>query len=164
VSASSIKIRQVLDMAQIPTLQESSAIDTDHNGELSQAELDAYSARITPSYLGNLQLMVNGSALSLDAVSADPSLCIGAGDLATLRVVWDITAALKDVQGTNKVSFRNLNFDGRVGWNEIVVEQKNGVSVFDSTAFGAGLTDELKAYPQEFLSSPLAERTADFSF
>ena len=36
--------------------------------------------------------------------------------------------------------------------------------VFDSTAFGNGLTDELKAYPQDGVSAPLNERTAEMSF
>jgi ABC-type nickel/cobalt efflux system permease component RcnA len=52
----------------------------------------------------------------------------------------------------------------RIGWNEIVVGRAAGVSIFDSTAYGSAATDELKAYPQETLSLPLAERTAEFLF
>nr|MBA2621325.1 sulfite exporter TauE/SafE family protein [Acidobacteriota bacterium] len=39
----------------------------------------------------------------------------------------------------------------------------SGVNVFDSTAFGSGITNELKTYPQD-LSAPLREKTAEFSF
>src|SRR4029079_1794225 len=59
VSKSQIQLRQVLDMAEIPTFQESSAIDTDRDGRLSQQELDAYAERSTPGYVANLRLTVN---------------------------------------------------------------------------------------------------------
>jgi nickel/cobalt exporter len=48
VEGKQIKIRQVLDLAEIPTFQEQAAIDTDKNGTLEQKELDAYAERITP--------------------------------------------------------------------------------------------------------------------
>ena len=42
VGKSAITIRQILDMAEIPTFQESAQIDTDKDGSLSPAELEAY--------------------------------------------------------------------------------------------------------------------------
>ena len=45
-----------------------------------------------------------------------------------------------------------------------MVRPEAGITVFDSTAFGNGLTDELKAYPQEGLAAPLNERVAQLSF
>ena len=39
-----------------------------------------------------------------------------------------------------------------------------GIAIFDSSAFGSGLTDELKAYPTELLMAPLNERSAEWSF
>jgi ABC-type nickel/cobalt efflux system permease component RcnA len=38
------------------------------------------------------------------------------------------------------------------------------VSIFNSTAFGSPITDELKAYPQNMLTAPLSERTAEFKW
>src|SRR5258708_37810918 len=67
--ASEIKIRQVLDMAEIPTFQESARIDTDHDGKLSKEELDAYGAQFTPGYLANFQLTVNGETVPVTALS-----------------------------------------------------------------------------------------------
>ena len=53
VGLATIRLRQVLDMAEIPTLQETGRIDTDKNGTLSETELAAYAATITPNYSKN---------------------------------------------------------------------------------------------------------------
>ena len=45
-----------------------------------------------------------------------------------------------------------------------MIESANGVAVFDSTAFGSALTDELKAYPRDMLTAPLDERAAELSW
>ncbi|HEX8637197.1 MAG TPA: hypothetical protein VF692_03965, partial [Pyrinomonadaceae bacterium] len=68
------------------------------------------------------------------------------------------------IETINQVRFENVNYAERLGWNEIIVNRVGSVNVFDSTAFGSGVTDELKAYPQETLDAPLAERSARFSF
>src|SRR5450432_4223458 len=60
VGKAQIKVREVLDMAEIPTLQESTSIDTDHDGKMSQEELSAYASRITSDYAANLLITVNG--------------------------------------------------------------------------------------------------------
>ncbi|HEX3100224.1 MAG TPA: hypothetical protein VHQ01_00455 [Pyrinomonadaceae bacterium] len=160
---SQIKLRQVIDMAEIPTFQESSSIDADRDGRLSQEEIDAYAARITPQYLANLRLVLNGEALEIRAVSTQAKLGIGAGDMPTLNISWDLIANMSSIAEISKVNFQNNNFAERVGWNEIVVSRVNGANVFDSTAFGSGITDELKTYPQEAIAAPLAERKAEFS-
>jgi len=161
ISTSQIKIRQVLDMAEIPTFQELSLIDADKNGVSSEDELKAYIENITPVYIANLRLSVNGEPSKLSAVSSSAKLNDGVGGLKTLMLVWDLTADLKTESG--RVAFENLNHKDRLGWNEIVVTQTSA-KVFDSTAYGSGVTDELKAYPDESLSAPLAERSAQFSF
>lgn len=164
VGINQIKLREVLDMAEIPTFQESSAIDTDHDGKLSQQELDAYAAMLTPGYESNLRLTVNDMPLIVRTISSTAVLGIGAGDLSTLRITWDMAADLPTPSEIDRVAFRNNNYAERVGWNEIVVRPADGVKIFDSTAFGNGATDELKAYPQEAIAAPLSERTAQFSF
>ena len=164
VEKSAIKIRQVLDMAEIPTFQEQSAIDTDKNGTLSGEELNAYADRITPQFLANLHLSVNNQPLEIRADSKEITTPPGAGNLPTLRIEWNLIADLPNKNSVNQVVFENKNHAERLGWNEIVVNRVGGINVFNSTAFGSGITDELKAYPQETLNAPLGERTAKFSF
>ena len=164
VGRSEVRIRQILDMAEIPVFQEIPVIDTDKDGAISDAELKAYAATITPGYLKNLFVNFNGNAVEMLAASENIHLLPGAGGLNTLRIEWDLVGVVGNGQAVNNAEFRNDNYSDRLGWREIVVTRAAGVEVFDSTAFGSGLTDEIKAYPVETISSPLSERAVRFSF
>ncbi len=165
IEKSKIKLRAVLDMAEIPTFQESAAIDANKDGALSEAELNAYAEKISPAYISNLLLAVDGQTIQLRSVAKNISLPEGAGNLPTLRIEWDLIGDLPESSTeVSRLKFENKNYLDRIGWNEIVVVRAAGVSIFESTAYGSAATDELKAYPQETLSLPLAERTAEFLF
>lgn len=164
VEESRINIRQILDIAEIPSFQLKSEIDTDKNNEFSEAELNAYAEKITAQMLSGLSLTINGQTIELGASSKKARLTVGEGNLPTIQIEWDLSGALPEIADTNKVLFENKNYAERLGWNEIVVNRAGTVKIFNSTAFGSGITDELKAYPQESLATPLAERSAEFSF
>lgn len=165
VEKSKLNVRHVLDLAEIPTFQESQAIDSDKDGALSEAELAAYAEKITPDYLANLFLSIDGETVELRQIKKNITLPVGSGNLPTLRIEWDLIADLPQSENAiRRLRFENKNNPERIGWNEIVVGRASGINVFDSTAYGSGATEELKSYPQETLSSPLAERTAEFSF
>src|SRR6476646_4677890 len=51
-----IKLRYVIDMAEIPTFQELQTIDTDDDHKASEAELKVYAERISPVCLQSLAL------------------------------------------------------------------------------------------------------------
>jgi nickel/cobalt transporter (NicO) family protein len=163
VEKTGIQIKQVLDIAEIPTFQAKGEIDADKNGVFSDEELNAYVAKITPNYLSNLSLNVNNQTLSLRADAQKVSLKDGAGNLPTLRIEWNFIAD-SQVAETNIVKFENKNFAERIGWNEIIVNKTGGINVFDSSIFGNTLSDELKNYPENLLNAPLSERNAEFSF
>lgn len=160
---SKIKIRQVLDMAEIPLFQLFPFIDTDKNGELSATELDAYAESITPGYVANLSLSAGSASVPLRVESKEIFLEDGEGNLPILKVKWNLVGDLTISPATTRITFDNGNYAGRTGWNEMVVSPSAGVAVYNSTAFGNSVTDELRAYPEENLSAPLSERTAEFS-
>ncbi|MGI8408259.1 MAG: nickel/cobalt transporter [Pyrinomonadaceae bacterium] len=164
VGESEIKIRQVLDFAEIPTFQEKARIDLDKDGRLSDSELKDYAALITPGYLANLLLSINGIPVELRGGATVAQTEIGEGNLPILKIKWDLKADLPETLARNQVKFDNKNYRDRIGWNEIVVNQIGGVAVFDSTAYGNQVTDELKLFPEESLSVPLSERAGEFSF
>ena len=159
-----IKLREVVDIAEIPTLQEAGSIDTDHDGMLSRDEIVTYAKQLAPQYAANLSLQLNGDALLVRTISSDAELRAGAGNLSTLRLSWEMAADLPAGTDAGAVTFKNNNYQGRVGWNEIVVSRTPGINVFDSSAFGSSAADELNNYPQDALESKLAERSATFSF
>jgi len=166
VGADRVSVRYVIDMAEIPTLQELQKASAKGDGEPSKAELDGYLERITAQYAKGLLLNVDGAIVPLEVVAKSISLPTGAGGLPTLRVECDVAGAVP-VSGnatTRRLRFEDTNHRERIGWREIVVVPAAGVSVFNSDAFGNGLTDELKAYPQDMLTAPLHESVADLSF
>ncbi|HEV8157390.1 MAG TPA: sulfite exporter TauE/SafE family protein [Pyrinomonadaceae bacterium] len=165
VGKSQVKLRAVLDMAEIPTFQESQTIDTNKDGALSETELNDYVEKISPGYFANLLLTIGEQSIELRPIAKNISLPTGSGNLPTLRIEWDLAGDLPNpANEIQKLRFENKNNHERIGWNEIVVGRVSGINIFDSTAKGSGITDELKSYPQETLSSPLTERTAEFSF
>ena len=166
IGATRVRVHFVVDMAEIPTFQESLSLDADGDGKTTQAELDAYATRAARESVAGLLLTVDGARVPLTLAARSISLPPGAGNLPTLRIECDYEGALPagSTASTRRVYFEDANHPGRVGWREIVVAPAAGVQVFDSTAFGTGLSDELRAYPNERLAAPLDERTADLSF
>ena len=166
VGANKISLRCISDVAEIPTFQESQQIDTNKNGTLEADELNSYLEKITPQYISNLKLSVNGSPLQIQTAAKKISLKTGEGNLSTLQIEWDFTseisAGAKDA--VYRLRFENNNHKERIGWNEIVVNRVAGTNIFNSTAFGNGITEELKTYPEDMLLAPLSEREAEFSF
>jgi ABC-type nickel/cobalt efflux system permease component RcnA len=166
VEKNRLRLRCILDMAEIPTFQESQKIDADKNGALSEAELNVFLENMTPQYVANLKLSIDNETVWLETVSKNISLPAGAGNLPTLRLEWDFVAVPPAIENAaaQRLRFENDNFKERAGWNEIVINRTAGINVFDSTAFGNALTDELRSYPEDMLAAPLAEREAEFSF
>ena len=161
VGAERLRIRYVVDMAEIPAFQELQTISGNANGTATPEQLATYAARIAAQYADNLQLELNGVRLPLRVINQEISLPPGAGNLPTLRLVCDYETTLN---GAGRVRFIDGNHTDRIGWREISVVPEAGLSVFDSLAYGNPATDELKVYPAEMLTAPLNERTAEFSF
>jgi ABC-type nickel/cobalt efflux system permease component RcnA len=161
--ASRINIHYVVDMAEIPTLQEMAAIDADGDGSASDEELNAYLGRVWPGYIEGIHINLDGRVLPVEVISKRIALPVGAGGLATLRIEIDLSTPVS-IDGVGRLRFEDRNHAERLGWREIVVTPIEGVTAFDSTAFASGLSDELKSYPEDMLAAPLDERKAEFSF
>ncbi len=164
VDNSQIKIKQILDLAEIPTFQQSAEIDVDKDGSLSQIELNSYAEKITPNYIAQLSLSVNDKLVLLQPESTEIIVSEGEGKLPIIKIIWNVIGKLPNSETVNLVNFENKNNNERLGWNEIFVTGKSSVNIFDSSVYGSSLTDELKNYPSESLSAPLVERTAKFSY
>jgi len=165
VEAGGVRVRYVIDMAEIPAFQESQVMDANRDGVVSGAESADYLERLAPRLAEGVVLTSDGERVPLRLASKALSAPEGAGGLMTLRVECDFEGdAPGSASDTRRVRFEDTNYRERVGWREIVVEPAGGVAVFDSTAFGSGVTDELKAYPQDKLAAPLDETDAEFSW
>jgi len=168
IGADRVSIRYVIDMAEIPTLQELQGASAKGDGAPSNAELDAYLQRVAAQYANGIVITVDGTRIPLEVIAKSISLPTGAGGLPTLRVECDLAGAVPAasnlINSTRSLRFEDTNHRERIGWRELVVVPAAGIAVFNSNAFGNGLTDELKAYPQDMLAAPLHESVAELSF
>lgn len=159
-----VRVRYVVDMAEIPTLQVLQQLGANEAGEVSNAALRSYLDRAAAEYAKGLLLTIDNAQVPLELITKNIEQRSGAGGLTTLRIECDLAGALASQGPIGRVRFENNNHSDRLGWREIVISPASGVSVFDSTAFGNGLTEELNAYPEDRLAAPLEERSAEFSF
>ncbi len=126
VAGPRIYVRYVLDLAEIPTFQ------------AGKIDARSYARRIARG----AHLTVNGRRVRLvpiETVLAHPA---GAGGLRTTRLETILRGP--KLTGGSDVEYRDTNYADRIGWKEIVV------------GLAPSTSHELRAYPKDLLSSPLA--------
>jgi nickel/cobalt transporter (NicO) family protein len=116
----------VLDMAEIPTFQ------------AGRIDPQAYARRIAR----NAELSVDGRRARLTPLAHALAHPPGAGGLRTTRLEVVLRGPI--LRRTSQVVYHDNNYRGRIGWKEIVVGSK-----------AHSVSDELRAYPKDLLSSPL---------
>jgi nickel/cobalt transporter (NicO) family protein len=156
------RIAYVLDFAEIPTLQQKARLDADGDGKLSDREANAYLEAEMPSLVESLRLRAGDEILSLEVRDRSAEYRPGQGGLPTLRVEAHLMAGLpKDWRG--EAHFADQTYENRLGWREIVVKGGPGVAIRNSTVQAKSVSDELRSYPQDMLSSPPDVREATFT-
>jgi ABC-type nickel/cobalt efflux system permease component RcnA len=78
-----------------------------------------------------------------------------------LRVETTYMGSLADENA--ELRYENDNFTGRLGWREIVARAVDGQGLERSSAPTESVSDELRSYPEDLLSSPLDETSAELS-
>jgi ABC-type nickel/cobalt efflux system permease component RcnA len=151
VSTDVVTVTYVIDMAEIPTLQELPAIDADHDGAMSGAELQGWASAQAPALSEGLHVSIGGQPLAITASSASATLRPGQGGLSTLRFEGSFAG---QARASGSLSFTDANEDGRVGWHEVTLAG-DGVTVSKSAVPSTSISDALMSYPQDMLSSPL---------
>jgi hypothetical protein len=66
-------------------------------------------------------------------------------------------------QSNGQSIYADNNYGDRAGWRELVVQGGPGVSVVDSSASAVDLSNELRAYQQEFIANPPNMSSATFT-
>jgi nickel/cobalt transporter (NicO) family protein len=157
-------IDYVLDFAEIPTFQQKRQLDPNDDGELSDAEARSYLDAELPSLVENLQLRVGKESLPLRVLDSSAAYRPGQGGLPILRIEARLLAELpKNWEDIGAGHYTDRNYENHLGWREIVVQGGPGVAIKGSTVPSAGVSDELRKYPNDMLSSPLDIREAKFT-
>jgi ABC-type nickel/cobalt efflux system permease component RcnA len=126
VSGPRLYVLYVLDMAEIPTYQA---------GRIDPQALARRIAR-------NAELSVGGRPAHLVPVARALAHPRGAGGLRTTR--FEIVLRGPALRQKSTVVYHDNNYGRRIGWKEVVVGAK-----------ARSVSDELRAYPKDLLSSPL---------
>lgn len=164
VGAEHIRILYVLDIAEIPGVQERQVADTDRNGTISEAEWAAYARQKAAALAVNLSLAVDGVPVPLAVESSQATTSPGQAGLPLVRLEATLDGPLPAGASQRRGTFQDRNEPTRIGWREIVVRSGPNAEITESTVPAEGISNELRSYPQDLLSSPLDRRQADFGF
>jgi ABC-type nickel/cobalt efflux system permease component RcnA len=174
VEMEAIRLDVVIDMAEIPTFQERIRLDANADGEVSDDEAAAARAAECGRLSSSLDLHVGGTPVSLRPTAAGLTFPIGSGGLPTLRLVCAFEAPLAAPLGApTRIEFADGSHAERIGWREIVVtgdrvtiEAADDGPASDAPASDApaatSVSKRLTAYPDDFLTAPLDERSVSF--
>ncbi len=162
ISLDRIVIDHVLDMAEIPALQERQRMDADRDGEVSDTEGATWAASTCRAAESDLHLELDGEPVVLRTTLLGLSFPPGQADLQTLRLVCAYEGRFPAITGPTNASFRDDTFAERLGWREIVVAG-DGVRLEDAELYRTGSSGRLSAYPPDELSTPRSQAAAAFT-
>ncbi len=158
-----IRVRYILDFAEIPAFQEIQEIDLDQNGDLSAAEREHYLSRKGEVLAAGLELTVGETPHRLIPLSSELTFPPGAGNLPTMRlsVLYGVQTGVAAKKPVGLV-YRDENYVGRAGWKEMTAAGRDGISLIGSSLPTTG--SELRAYPEKEVTNPPQVSEARFAF
>ena len=157
-----LRLRYVLDFAEIPAADEMARLDTNGDNSVSAVEKSSYLKAVVPQFLNDLSLQVDGKKVALNASSSDLEVRPGAGGLPTLLVKAETAAPLPNL-GKTSVVYRDENFAGRTGWMEIIAVGGPGLAIANSDAAVKDRSRELTIFPVDAGVVPPRQSSAQFS-
>ena len=155
-----IRVIYDLDMAEIATVLEFKRIDTNGDGEASDAEKTAFAAVRARELADGLRLEINGQRLALTPMEAKAFIRTGENNLPTLRLIAPLetapgalTAALRGA-GPQTATYRDDNEDDRAGWRQIGLAAPGG-QIIDRTIAG----QLASAGPEDYVVDAKGDKT-----
>ena len=147
----------IVDSAEIPTLQDRPAVDTNGDGTASDAERAAHAARVCTTVASSVHASLGSDRLVWTLGPSTFEYALGAGGLSVSRLRCSLTSAASVSAGAS-LSVQNTYLADRVGWREMTAVG-DGVGL-NSPLPSASVSHELTEYPRDLLSSVLDVRSA----
>ncbi len=160
VTSNSMEIDYVLDMAEIPAFGEINQLDTNHNRQAEPSETVQYPSQKCLEVNSQLKLLINKVPKSLSLVNWAVEFPPGVGGLSTLRLTCNFQRSIELADQNQLVEFEDKLYPKRLGWREITLVAKDVTIQGDFAA--SSITNRLRDYPNELLSSPLDLRGISF--
>ena len=166
--ADGVHLTYIVDMAEVPAFRERQAMDVDGDGAVSDDEAQAYLAEQIKRFQPNLTLQANNKPLALTLEQQQITFPVGQAELLTLRMTMQFVAPFSAAAPAGEqavtLDYRDGNFPKQLGWQEIVVQPRDGVELLESSAPSESISNELRTYPDDLLQEPLAESRARVRF
>ena len=153
-----VAVTAIVDLAELPTLQERPAVDTTGDGTVSAPESTAYNTRVCDAMAGAVALRVDGHRVQWSVRPAGFAYRPGSAGLHTSRVSCAFKAAA-DLTRPATVDLVNGYRADRIGWREITAAG-HGVHIVHPPVPVRSVTNSLRSYPADLLGSPLDQRSA----
>ena len=149
-----LSIFYVVDMAEIPTFQEKSSIDTDEDGKIGDRESASYLARKATELSQGLSVLINKQPAQLEVLSKDIVITSEPLFLPTLRIELELRTPLLTSSSPIEITYQDNNYSQRLGWKEIIAKAGSRMEIRESTVPEADVSNALTAYPEEMLNNP----------
>lgn len=147
----------VIDTAELPTLTQRNAVDTDDDNTVTHQERRVFAASQCDLVAANLPIQVDSTPLQWSVRSAVFTYHPGTAGLLTSRLDCAL-ATEADLSKPAAVEFFDAYLSDRLGWREITAAGE-GVALDDPSVPAQSISDELRSYPNDLLSSPLDQRS-----
>ncbi len=157
-----LRLRYILDFAEIPAADEMAKLDANKNDVISAAEKSAYLKSVAPQFLNDLSLEIDGKKVELSARKTDLEVIPGAGGLPTLLLKIDTATPLSEGAETSVV-YQDSNFADRTGWKEILAVADKSLAIANSDAATKDQSRELTIFPIDAGVVPPRQDNAHFS-
>ncbi|BCL40181.1 nickel/cobalt transporter [Nostoc sp. MS1] len=160
IAPDGVGIDYVLDMAEIPAFQEINHLDTNRDRKAEPVETVQYPSQKCDEINSHLELLINKQPLALSLIKSGVEFPPGVGGLSTLRLSCSFQGSIKLVGANQLVEFEDKFYQQRLGWREMTVAA-NGVPI-QGNFTSSSISNRLRDYPNDLLSSPLDQRRISF--
>jgi ABC-type nickel/cobalt efflux system permease component RcnA len=145
-----VKVAAVVDLAELPTLQERAAVAAESRA--------GYNARACDALAHDVAVRVNGHPLEWTVRPTSFEYRSGNAGLQTTRITCTLEAGT-DLAVPSTVEVTNGYRADRIGWRELTATG-HGVHPVDPPIPARSVSDGLRTYPTDLLGSPLDQRSA----
>jgi nickel/cobalt exporter len=153
LAGNQVGVLYVLDLAEIPAFQEKQRI----------ADNSSYLDRQIAGFARGLSLQLDGKPVALTVADHSVKFLPGQGGLQVMRLEINLSGGSL-TSGAHQGSYRDDNYPGRLGWKEVVVQASGGAQLQQANVSTTSVSEELRQYPQDRLTSPLNVTQASFRF
>ena len=163
VGTQQVDLEYIIDMAEIPTFQE-----TEVNGlatNKSDPGVAVYLTRQADTLKNGLTLELNGRPLRLNTVSRQVIFPPGAGGLPTMKMGFHYRTKLAPGDARRHILYYNdANYPGRAGWKEVIAVAAPGTALSNSSVPSWDRSAELSNYLTDLLHTPPQTLAANLTF